>query len=51
MLSKCWTRGFGNNPAGIGKTTWKDINPKSITPNEVGSQSPPPSSLSHEPYE
>jgi len=35
MLSKAWTRGVGNNPAGIGKTVWKDINPKSITPNEL----------------
>ena len=35
MLSKLWTRGYGNNPAGIGKTIWKDINPKSITPNEL----------------
>jgi dynein heavy chain len=34
-LCKCWTRGAGNNPAGIGKTSWKDINPKSITPNEL----------------
>ena len=25
----------GKNPAGIGKTIWKDINPKSITPNEL----------------
>ena len=34
-LSKCWTRGAGSNPAGIGKTQWKDINPKAITPNEL----------------
>ena len=35
-LAKCWTRGAGGeNPAGIGKTTWKDINPKAITPNEL----------------
>ena len=34
-LSKCWTRGAGENPAGVGKTVWKDINPKAITPNEL----------------
>jgi dynein heavy chain len=29
-LAKCWTKG-----GVMGKTIWKDINPKSITPNEL----------------